>query len=272
VTDCISIITGTMSFSTCLTAELKSGSVLLSTPVIDIFQSGVSCTVRTATGQRFSCKKVVVSIPTPLYPTISFEPPLPVDKTALAENTVLGYYAKNILIYDSPWWREAGLSGSFDSLIGPVSFSRDTCIPDNDQYSITCFIVGETGRQWSKVSAAARRRQVLDQIRTIFQGAVPKLPEPVKVIEYEWVKQPWSRGAPSPVMPPGVLTSDAGKALRSSFRNVHFVGTETSVVWKGYMEGAVRSGIRGADEVIASLSKKKADCEVAGCILVARRL
>jgi monoamine oxidase len=50
--------------------------------------------------------------------------------------------------------------------------------------------------------------------------------------------------------------SEVGKALREPFEAIHFVGTETSFEWKGYMEGAVRSGERGAAEVIEALAKK----------------
>ncbi len=50
--------------------------------------------------------------------------------------------------------------------------------------------------------------------------------------------------------------SEVGKALRTPFEAVHFVGTETSFEWKGYMEGAVRSGERGAAEVIKALGSK----------------
>ena len=47
--------------------------------------------------------------------------------------------------------------------------------------------------------------------------------------------------------------TEAGKALAERVGNLHFVGTGTSDVWAGYMEGAVRYGIRGAKEVIESL-------------------
>lgn len=50
--------------------------------------------------------------------------------------------------------------------------------------------------------------------------------------------------------------SEVGKALRESFEAIHFVAIETSFEWKGYMEGAVRSGERGAAEVIEALAKK----------------
>ncbi|KAK8147855.1 hypothetical protein G3M48_000918 [Beauveria asiatica] len=49
------------------------------------------------------------------------------------------------------------------------------------------------------------------------------------------------------------MTSAAGQSIRDHYKHVHFIGTETSYVWKGYMEGAVLSGIRGAKEVIAAL-------------------
>jgi len=65
----------------------------------------------------------------------------------------------------------------------------------------------------------------------------------------------YSQGCPCPVTPPGIM-SDVGKALREPFESIHFVGTETSFEWKGYMEGAVRSGERGATEVIEALSKE----------------
>lgn len=118
-------------------------------------------------------------------------------------------------------------------------------------------MVGDIGRELSKFSAAERRRQVTEQFRALFSRCEPglEIPEPINVIEHEWVKDTWVQGAPCPVMGPGVMTSDAGKAVRDVFGNIHFVGMETSVHWKGYMEGAVRSGMRGAVEVIEALRK-----------------
>lgn len=146
-----------------------------------------------------------------------------------------------------------------ESTEGPISFSRDTCVEADGQYSITCFIVGDSGRRWSKWCAAERRRIVAQQFDSFLGEAAREVgvevPAPVNVIEKEWIKDPWAAGAPSPVMGPGVLTDDPGKALREPWGNLHFVGTETSLIWKGYMEGAVRSGIRGAQEVIQKLAK-----------------
>ena len=69
------------------------------------------------------------------------------------------------------------------------------------------------------------------------------------MVGHEWYNEQYSGfGCPCPSLTPGVLTA-AGDTLREPFQDVHFVGTETAAEWKGYMEGAVRSGERGAVEV-----------------------
>ena len=41
-----------------------------------------------------------------------------------------------------------------------------------------------------------------------------------------------------------------GKALREPVGNIHWAGTETSDVWNGYIDGAIRSGERVAKEIL----------------------
>lgn len=245
---------GNQTISKKFAEELGSNSVFLSKPVASVDQSkdGQGVVVLTQSGEPFHGRKAIISVPTTLYPTITFNPPLPAKKTALSDNTVMGYYSKTVFVFKDPWWQTAGLSGILDSEVGPISFTRDTSIPADDQWSITCFIVGERGRQWSKLSKAARHKQVWEQFSQTFGKYVNNIPEPTNSIEMEWAKQGYFLGAPCPVMTPGVLTT-VGTELATSFGDVHFVGTETSTVWRGYMEGAVRSGQRGGAEVVKEL-------------------
>ncbi|KAE8375165.1 hypothetical protein BDV26DRAFT_268349 [Aspergillus bertholletiae] len=252
---------GTQTFSTNMAKELSPGSLYLSTPAAEIKQCSTSgqCTVVSSTGRCFTAKKVILSVPSPLYSTIRFDPPLPESKQSLAQSNRLGYYSKIIFVFDTPWWREAGFSGSTQASDGPIEFTVDTSISDDAQWSISCFIVGQRGRKWSQLSETERRRSAWEQLCASFQGAKAvsgkdfSIPEPINVLEYEWIKQDYFRGAPCPVAPPGLLCSIDGSASRAPFGSVHFVGTETSLEWKGYMEGAVRSGDRGAREVITVL-------------------
>jgi monoamine oxidase len=52
-----------------------------------------------------------------------------------------------------------------------------------------------------------------------------------------------------------------GPALREPIGRLHWAGTETSPVWNGYMDGAVRSGERAAAEVLAALAEPTATAE-----------
>ena len=134
-----------------------------------------------------------------------------------------------------------GFSGIKECETRPIHFSSDTCSEEDDKYSISCFVVGDRGREWSKWSAAERSRIVSEQFSGVFSAVGVEAPEPVNIIIQEWIKEPWIWGAPSPVMMPGTMTSDSGKSLREAYGRLHFAGTETSLVWKRYMEGAVRS-------------------------------
>ncbi|KAJ0279337.1 hypothetical protein CBS470a_009316 [Colletotrichum nupharicola] len=241
-------------FSTRLAESLNAAAVKLSMPIFKITQSDEGCMASTSPGPEYRCKKVLLSVPSTLYLLIEFTPSLPATKEALSKSK-LGYYSKTIFVFKKPWWRDAGFSGAIASDTGPIVFSRDTCVPNDKQYSITCFHVAEPGKQWSKLRAEDRREAVLKLFRAMFSTVVDDVPEPINIIEKEWTKDPWARGAPSPVMGPGVLTSDAGKAVREPVGHIHFIGTEASLVWKGYMEGAVQSVIRGAKEVIADLAE-----------------
>ncbi|CZT09576.1 related to amine oxidase [Rhynchosporium graminicola] len=249
---------GSQQMAIGLAAMLRPKTVHLSTPVASISDSGNIVTVTTATGKTFRSTKVILSIPTPLYNDITISPPLSGTKAVIASSTMHGYYSKMILCYDTPWWtkptpasqKSCGLAISYQT---PSAVIRDTSVSADNHYCLTCFVGGAPGLAWSKLPQHERRAQVLAQVSNIF-GNKEEAYKPVEIFEQEWSKEQYSKGAPCPVMGPGLLTSVGGScALKEVVGNLHFVGTETSDVWSGYMEGAVRSGVRGAEEVRRSL-------------------
>jgi monoamine oxidase len=38
---------------------------------------------------------------------------------------------------------------------------------------------------------------------------------------------------------------------------IHWAGTETAIIWNGYMDGAIRSGEDAAQQVSSSLSREE---------------
>lgn len=239
--------------------ELGPDVVFLRMPVTSIDQSRRGhCVVQTQGGTTFECQRVIVSVPSSLYHKIEFNPPLPKKKLALSENTTTGYYTKMVYVFHEPWWQKAGFSGVLDSEKGPIIFSRDTSVPVDDQWAITCFIAGDKGRQWSKMPRASRHQQAWEQFSQAF-GQYVDVPQPVNILEMEWTKEAYFLGAPCPITTPGAL-SIVGKEIAAPFGRVHFVGTETSRVWRGYMEGAIQSGQRGGAEVVKAISTNPTSC------------
>jgi monoamine oxidase len=162
-----------------------------------------------------------------------------------------------MILYAEPWWRATSLCGILQSFRGPVCVTRDSSVEEKNQFSLTCFVSGELGVALSKGTKEARHQAVLEQINRVFGPHIfGTVPTPLAMVEHEWAKDQWAQGCPCPVSPPGIMTS-YGHALRSPHDKIHFVGTETAYEWKGYMDGAVRSGERGAKEVIHMISRAK---------------
>jgi monoamine oxidase len=57
-------------------------------------------------------------------------------------------------------------------------------------------------------------------------------------------------------MGPGVMTT-VGGVIRQPHGRIHWAGTETSAKWMGYADGAIRSGERAAQEVLANYQRSK---------------
>ncbi|KAE8370449.1 hypothetical protein BDV27DRAFT_152044 [Aspergillus caelatus] len=243
---------GTQIFALGLESSLPSGTVKLSSPVHSITQDDQSVKVHASAGV-YAGRKLITTVPTPALKNMSFHPELPPAKKAWIQSTSYGYYTKAMLQFKSPFWIERGFCGLAQSFIGPASVVRDTSSTVDHKYILTCFMAGDHGLSWSKLSTKDREEALLKQLEQLY-GALDLASIFIQMTAYDWIDDEWSgRGCPSTALSPGVLDTLGGDTLRESWRNIHFAGTETAGEWKGYMEGAVRSGQRAAIEVLKGL-------------------
>lgn len=73
------------------------------------------------------------------------------------------------------------------------------------------------------------------------------------MIIQDWSTEEWTRGCYGAHLAPGTWTQ-FGPSLREPCGRIHWAGTETSSVWAGYMDGAVRSGENAAAVLLAHLN------------------
>jgi monoamine oxidase len=218
--------------------------VVLSSPVRKITQTKdrviVDSDKLTAVGQR-----VIVAIPPPLAGRLQYSPALPALRDQLTQRMPQGSVMKVIAIYDKPFWRDDGWTGQVVSDVGPAQVTFDNTPPEGSPGALMAFVEASTARQLDGVSKAALKAKVLDNFATYYGD---KARNPIAFYEKRWDNDVWHRGCPVCVPGPGVLL-DFGTAIRQPVGRIHWAGTETATYWNGYMDGAVRSGERAAEEV-----------------------
>jgi monoamine oxidase len=230
-------------------AKRLAGRVVVGSPARRIEQSRSGVRVLSDAGLVARGKQVIVAMAPSLAGRIDYHPALPALRDQLTQRFPNGSVIKCEAVYDKPFWRDAGLTGQAVSDASPVRITFDNTPPDGKPGVLLGFIEGTAARVYTQKSAAERRAAVLNNFATYFGNAALK---PNAYYEMNWSTDVWTRGCYTGFTPPGVLL-DYGAALRRPVGRIYWAGTETSTIWAGYMDGAVRSGQRAAKEVLAKL-------------------
>lgn len=229
-------------------AQNLDPAVELSTPVQAIEQGVDGVTV--VSGQRrWQAQRVIVALAPTLAGRINYAPALPADRDMLTQSMPMGAYSKAVLVYGTPWWRAHGLSGIATANCGPIQMCVDDSPNDEGPGVLIAFITGDAARQMARLPQDQRRAQILAAAAALFGEQV----HACSAFEYlNWIEEPYSRGATTGVMPPGVLSA-YGQALRRPCGAIHWAGTETATEHTGYLDGAIQAGERAASEVVAQI-------------------
>jgi monoamine oxidase len=229
-------------------AERLGDRVRLSSPVRRIIQDDGGVRVE---GDGFSvqAQRAIVAVPPALAGRIEYLPGLPPLKDQLFQRLPMGTIVKVHCIYETPFWRAQGLAGQATSDTGLVRVTFDNSPPDGTPGVLMGFIEGEEARVATMMDPEERKLAVIQDFVRYFGSQAAN---PLAYLEQDWTKEVYSRGGAVGFFPTGVWTS-YGRMLREPCGRIHWAGTETSTIWCGYMDGAVRSGERAAVEVLHAL-------------------
>lgn len=221
----------------------------LDAPVTSIAQDSRGVTVETPSGS-WRAERAIVTVPLPLSARIAYEPALPPARDALAQRSPMGSVIKYFVAYREPFWRRRGWSGEVTSDRPPTSGFYDASPPDASVGLLVGFIEGDAALALTGRPSEDRRALV---VRRVTELLGPEGSDAIDYVDADWPAETWTRGCYGAFMGPGTLTT-LGPSLRAPFGRVHWAGTETSPVWSGYVEGAIRSGENAAAEAEALLS------------------
>jgi monoamine oxidase len=223
-------------------------AVVLETPVRGITQDSKSVTVVADKG-KWHAQRVIVASPPPMASRIAFTPALPFQKHGYMDRMPMGSVIKCLLAYSTPFWRDQGHSGHAFSTSGVINGVFDVTPPGYDGGILAAFFGGNNAMVWSDATTVERQQRVVE---TIAELLGPKALEPRDYVENVWTLEPWILGGYSCIPVPGTY-SIFGDSLSDPCGRVHWASTESAEKNVGFVDGALRSGERAANEVVALL-------------------
>jgi monoamine oxidase len=173
---------------------------------------------------------------------------LPEQRAQLAQRFPQGAIVKCHAFYDEPFWVQDGFSGEVIS-DRTVRIAGAGTPPDGKPGVMVGFVTGDAARALVQQPPDERRRVVLEDYAAFFG---PKALAPWKYIDLAWAAEVWTRGGQTGSAPPGVLLR-YGTTIREPVGRIHWSGSETAVEYTGSVEGAIRSGLDTAGQVLNRL-------------------
>jgi monoamine oxidase len=227
-------------------AESLGERVVLGAPA-EVVRHGEDGVAVEAAGRTVTGGRAILAVPPAVAGRIGYRPAMPGWRNQLTQRVPMGSVIKFHALYDEPFWRHQGLSGFAVSDSEPVSVVYDTSPEAGSPGVLVGLIEGAHARAWARRDPDERRAGILARLADFFGGPAGR---PRELLERSWADEEYSGGCYAGYFPPGVWTS-FGPALREPVGRLHWAGTETATTWISYMEGAVSSGERAADEVLA---------------------
>jgi monoamine oxidase len=183
---------------------------------------------------------VIVALPMAVLRELPFSPAPPEDLLAAWRQAGLGHNAKLHLPLDAPapasavqsvpdlFWTWTATDGS--GLVQPVLHAFA-----GTEEGLAALEVARGPATWARRAAALRPDLAMDLDRALLTI---------------WNDDPWARESYSAVTVAQAPCHD--EVIGAPVGRVHFAGEHTAGAWSGLMEGALRSGVRAADEVLTS--------------------
>lgn len=243
---------GTGAVIQSLAADLPASSIRLNARVVRVALDGLDVEVsfvgEKGSEQTVRASHVILALPPRLLEaTVSFSPAL---EAATARRwretpTWMAPHAKFFALYDRPFWRDAGLSGAVQSVVGPLVEIHDATSASGK--AALFGFVGVPAERRVAVGEDAIVTACVQQLASLFGLEAAN---PVATLFKDWAADPLTAtaadqaagGHPSPDRRPWV-GGDWQK-------HISLAGSETSSSEPGYLAGAVDAAERAVAELL----------------------
>ena len=215
--------------------------------VVALTRQGDGIEATLAQGGTIRAGRVVLTLPPRVAAGIACAPALPADTVAAMRGvpTWMAGQAKAVAVYETPFWREAGLSGDAMSRRGPLVEIHDASPAQGGPYALFGFVGVPAD---ARTDAEALRVAVIAQMGRLFG---PRATRPVELLLKDWAADPHTATAEDRAPMYAHPVYGLPPALNGLWDDtLIFGGTEVAPEFGGYIEGAFAA----AEEVAARLT------------------
>ncbi|WP_104087310.1 NAD(P)/FAD-dependent oxidoreductase [Arthrobacter sp. GMC3] len=197
-----------------------------------------------------TAKRVVMAVPPNLYSRVSFDPPLPRRQHQMHQHQSLGLVIKVHAVYETPFWRKDGLSGTGFSASTLVQEVYDNTNHEDPRGTLVAFVSDEKADYAFSLSAEQRKKEITASLAQ-FLGA--EAAEPVVYYESDWGSEEWTRGAYASSYDLGGLHRYGPDQL-TPVGPIHWSCSDLAAEGYQHVDGAVRMGQFTAAKLVAELA------------------
>jgi len=238
---------GTAKLVTALAKALPQDRIRLSATVTSASLQDDGVALSLGDGEAVRAGRVLFALPPRLMErTIAFAPEPQTRALWRASATWMAPHAKFLAIYEKPFWRDAGLSGTAQSMVGPMVEIHDASAMAGKAALFGFIGVPAEFRQ--KIGEDELKAHCLAQFFRLFG---PEAGKPLATFLKDWSADALTATAddrqsgehPSPASQPWFDPAWASHAVMA--------GSETASEHPGYLEGALLAAHRAVQSVIS---------------------
>ena len=160
----------------------------------------------------------------------------------------LGLVIKVHAVYETPFWREKGLSGTCFGADSIVQEVYDNTNHEDPRGTLVGFVSDEKADAMFELSEEDRKAAILDAI-AVYLGEEAKNPSVFYLSD--WGSEEWTRGAYAASYDLGGL-SRYGKSQHDAVGPIYWSSSDLAAEGYQHVDGAVRMGQKTADRIIAA--------------------
>ena len=217
--------------------------------------TGVTGTATTGgSGLTVRARQAILALAPVLYDRISFVPALPRLQHQMHQHISMGFVIKVHAVYDRPFWREQGLSGTAFSPYELSHEAYDNTNHGDERGTLVGFVSDLNADGVFVLSAEERKERILESLSHYYG---PEAKNPVVYFESDWGSEEWTRGAYAASFDLGGL-SRYGAHLREAIGPIHLACSDLAGAGYQHVDGAIRMGRLVASQILEARTEDAA--------------